>query len=155
MVAPLTKEEEKFLDDLGNRIQDRCRTEGFSQLSPIEKTVYATFFVWDEVYNGGFKQFFHNSSGDAAGTTPQALREIGATKLADIAQRANDVFVRHAGKSFPMTWDDRIKACETMSEEIDNSLDQLTDEFYQDIDKIRDLSIAWFRTHWKSLSQIR
>ncbi len=150
MATPITKEEEKFFDNVGNRIQDRFRAEGFEKLSPVEQTVFSVLVVWDEVYKGGFQQFYHNSSGDAAGSVPQALKEIGASRLADIAQRANDVFARHAGKSFPIHRDDRIAACETMSEGVDGTLDKLTDEFHEDIDSIRDFYIDWLRAHQKT-----
>jgi hypothetical protein len=42
----------------------------------------------DEVNNGGFHQFFNNSSGDNTFETIQALEIIGATMVADILRRA-------------------------------------------------------------------
>src|SRR5256885_16300545 len=41
-----------------------------------------------EVNNGGFDQFFYNSSGDNNAETIQALEAIGATTMTDIVRRA-------------------------------------------------------------------
>lgn len=41
-----------------------------------------------EVNNGGFHQFFNNSSGDNTADTIVALETIGATAMADILKRA-------------------------------------------------------------------
>ena len=46
----------------------------------------------DEVNNGGFHQFFNNSSGNNTAETIQALEAIGATVVADILMRAASKF---------------------------------------------------------------
>ncbi len=46
----------------------------------------------DEVNNGGFHQFFNNSSGDNTAETIVALEKIGATAMADILKRAASRF---------------------------------------------------------------
>ena len=48
--------------------------------------------VEDEVNNGGFHQFFYNNAGDNTEETIQALEAIGATRMADIVRRAEDMF---------------------------------------------------------------
>ncbi len=51
--------------------------------------------VWqleDEVNNGGFHQFFNNSSGDSTRETIDALEEIGAKVFSDILRRAASRF---------------------------------------------------------------
>jgi hypothetical protein len=45
-----------------------------------------------EVNNGGFDQFYFNSSGDYANETVDALNKIGANKTAEIVKKANDEF---------------------------------------------------------------
>jgi hypothetical protein len=52
----------------------------------------------DEVNNGGFHQYFNNSSGDDAAETISALQEIGALAMADILRRA---IVRFPGRVPP------------------------------------------------------
>ena len=46
----------------------------------------------DEVNNGGFHQFFNNSSGDNTAEPIQALEAIGATLVASILTRAASKF---------------------------------------------------------------
>ena len=51
--------------------------------------------VWqleDEVNNGGFHQFFNNSSGDSTRETIDALEELGAKVFSDILRRAASMF---------------------------------------------------------------
>jgi hypothetical protein len=48
--------------------------------------------VEGEVNNGGFDQFFFNSSGDYAKETIDALKQIGAHQTAEIVQRACERF---------------------------------------------------------------
>ena len=45
-----------------------------------------------EVNNGGFDQFFYNSTGDDTAETIQALETIGASRMADIVKRAASKF---------------------------------------------------------------
>ncbi len=45
-----------------------------------------------EVNNGGFHQFFNNSSGDNTAETIHALETIGATVMANILRRAASKF---------------------------------------------------------------
>lgn len=47
-----------------------------------------------EVNNGGFNQFFYNSTGNETAEIIQALETIGARKLADIVRRAAAKFPR-------------------------------------------------------------
>ncbi len=45
-----------------------------------------------EINNGGFDQFFYNSSGDDTAETIQALEAIGAADTSDIVRRAAALF---------------------------------------------------------------
>src|SRR5579864_6435808 len=47
-----------------------------------------------EINNGGFHQFFYNSTGNETAEMIQALKTIGATKTADILRRAAAKFPR-------------------------------------------------------------
>jgi hypothetical protein len=51
-------------------------------------TVYCTWIAEVEVGNGGFNQFFWNTSEQCASDLPRALRTIGALRAAEIAQAA-------------------------------------------------------------------
>lgn len=65
---------------------------GFDQLPKHEKTFICVWSLSGEVDNGGFEQFYFNSSGDQATAVPAELRQIGADAMADIVSRANALF---------------------------------------------------------------
>jgi hypothetical protein len=56
----------------------------FPVLSPENQIFFATTLLEGEVYNGGFLQFFHNSSGDYYAYAVRGLTEIGAPECRDI-----------------------------------------------------------------------
>ncbi|MEJ5961559.1 DMP19 family protein [Pedobacter immunditicola] len=59
------------------------------------KSRQAIYMIWaleTEVNNGGYNQFYFNSSGQFYKHLPQMLRLIGANKFASLTQKANDVF---------------------------------------------------------------
>ncbi|MGN1193977.1 MAG: DMP19 family protein [Acutalibacteraceae bacterium] len=57
-----------------------------------ERVFFVCHEVMDEVNNGGFSQYFFNSSGNFATECEAALREIGANKSADICRKAVNCF---------------------------------------------------------------
>lgn len=59
-----------------------------ADLTPTERVVLAVEAMEREVNNGGFNQFFYNSSNEYAGELVAALREIGLSSVAGIAERA-------------------------------------------------------------------
>ncbi|MCR1764692.1 DMP19 family protein, partial [Pseudomonas aeruginosa] len=61
---------------LVNRVYDG--REGFAGLSPAERSYYAVSVLSGEVHNGGFDQYFGNSSGDQYQAARAGLRELEA-----------------------------------------------------------------------------
>lgn len=55
---------------------------------------YATWLVEAEVMNGGFNQYFWNSSPEFAEDTPEALKQIGAPRAAELMTSALEVAMR-------------------------------------------------------------
>ncbi len=62
------------------------------KLTEPQKLFYLNQNLEREVNNGGFHQYFINSSGDYSHETIQSLKSIGATTTALILQRATDQF---------------------------------------------------------------
>jgi hypothetical protein len=94
-------------------------------LSDPQKIFYCIQNCEREIHNGGFKQFYYNSSGDFAHETYYSLRVVGAYKTAEIVVRANDQF---PGRAVPKERADRQKILEQMegeSDEVWKELDQL------------------------------
>jgi hypothetical protein len=78
----------QFAIELSNLVFYREAALGFDSLSEVEKTAFIIDGLEREVNNGGFPQFFLNSSGDHAAATPAALRAIGAPEMARIVEAA-------------------------------------------------------------------
>jgi hypothetical protein len=61
-------------------------------LSPGRRAVVLLDNLESEVNNGGFDQYYLNSSGDGAALTPESLRFLGLDALAGLVERANAKF---------------------------------------------------------------
>lgn len=89
-----------------------------------------------EVNNGGFDQYFFNSSGDNAEETIHALEIIGATKTAALLWQA---CLKFPGGMPPIDLSIRRRLMlESVSPE-SNEFDQLDEEFYLYEEKIGEL----------------
>jgi hypothetical protein len=80
-----------------------------------------------EINNGGFHQFFYNSTGDETAAMIRALKKIGALKTADIMTRAAAKFPRG------MPPKDRFKRQDLLLEKVDPEIkifEKLNQEFY-------------------------
>lgn len=78
---------------LDNYIADLCSYgDEMDKLTEQQKQFFYNQCLEREVNNGGFNQYFWNSSGDFAHQTIQSLKAIGANKTADILQKAIDQF---------------------------------------------------------------
>src|SRR5437868_4760877 len=64
----------------------------FLAVAETDQILVAIWALEADVNNGGFDQYYFNSSGDTAHYAPVALRAIGAMAAADIAERANLLF---------------------------------------------------------------
>jgi Domain of unknown function (DUF4375) len=60
----------------------------FDELNPEEQVLIGTWELVNEIYNGGFMQYFHNSSRDRARPMVGILRSIDARRAADILEAA-------------------------------------------------------------------
>lgn len=88
-----------------------------------------------EVNNGGFDQFFYNSSGDNTAETIEALEKIGAIRTTDIARRAAAKFPHGMP---PKSRLDRQTILLQISPEA-NEFEELDEEFYGYSENLADL----------------
>ena len=82
----------KFLDEAFDRACSRYSGSNFDQLDEADKILVTIWGLEGEVNNGGFDQYYFNSSGDLAFHAPVALRRIGAHHMAQITDDANKLF---------------------------------------------------------------
>jgi len=88
--------------------------------------------IWElesEVNNGGFHQYFYNSSGALAPNIVSALKILGAEAVADIAQRA----LNAVGNAITSWSDDavRLASVNRLSSEAREILENLDQEYYK------------------------
>ncbi|MFD2165642.1 DMP19 family protein [Thalassotalea euphylliae] len=127
---------DKALENLG--------LNGFDALSEQDKVIATTFAIEAEVNNGGFDQFFFNSSGDIAFYAPTALVAIGAFEMAKIARKANLIF----GSDGPdRDWHKRTQKLFSLNEKFDDYLEDLDDQFYKYPNDIGALLEAYILKH--------
>lgn len=65
------------------------------------KSRQAIYMIWlleAEVNNGGYNQFYFNSSGKFYKHLPEALKFVGANKFADLTKQANETFLSENSK---------------------------------------------------------
>lgn len=108
---------------LGIGVDASCKAyeQGWGSLTEQEKCFCVVTDLEREVYNGGFDQFFYNSSGDFAVYTVEYLLKLGAAKTARIAkdaialfpnakpaqdQEARWVQLREIDAKSPMAWEE-------------------------------------------------
>ncbi len=94
------------------------------------KSRQAIYMIWAleaEVNNGGYNQFYFNSSGQFYKYLPDALKLVGANKFADLTNRANDTFEEENPK-ITQHQDGTIEGFSKSYD--DNPLNKYDDEFY-------------------------
>ncbi len=120
--------------------------EAVKDLSVGQRASYAVWLVEAEVNNGGFNQFYHNSSGVFAEMDTEAFRIFGAAKFADLMEKANKLYSSikpELEKKLDGSMESFSKSYE------DNPLNDLDTEFYalyseENLNKLR---IDYIRSH--------
>ena len=131
--------------ELDNFIGELCAYgDEMETLTEPQKLFYYIQCLEREVNNGGFNQYFINSSGEYAHQTIQSLKLIGANTTADILQKAIDQF---PDKKVPQDRDERnelVEQIEATANEIWNELDQ---QFFQYADDLNTLNLHYVKQH--------
>jgi hypothetical protein len=97
-----------------------------------------------EVNNGGFNQYFRNSSGDFANETLKSLEDIKAFTTADILRKAIDQFPNN---KVPKVSTDRIKVIDQIEEDANPVWEQLDQKFFEYADNLNALNLDFVRLH--------
>jgi len=108
-----------------------------SVLSEAERVFYITQTMEMEVNNGGFSQFFYNSSGNLSNELVSAFTAIGANATAAICQKAVAVY----GRDVPVDKGEREELLDELeSAEIDEIWEECDDDFYAYEDNLNELN---------------
>jgi len=133
-----------FAIALSNLVFPRYDRDGFEGLLPAERVAYCVDALEREVNNGGFAQFFENSSGDASAEAVAALEEIGAAQAADLLRRAINLF---PGGAPPRNRDARLQLLDAMSDGRRSEWGELDQRFCSYPDDLTALMRRFVETH--------
>ncbi|HEX8913764.1 MAG TPA: DUF4375 domain-containing protein [Humisphaera sp.] len=104
-------------------------------LNDYEKAYYAVAWLGIEAQNGGLNQFFFNSTGGMVPEVRMGLRMMGAERTLSILERAMRLFGR---QELPRDDLERREIVLSLAEEAEESLDELTDEFFDVVDELHE-----------------
>ncbi len=114
--------------------------ENTQALNEHERVIYVTQLLEAEVNNGGFDQFFRNSSGNLSNEIVSAFKQIGALKTAAICEKAISLFP----KPVPATQEEREQL---LTDEADVILDECDEEFYHSEENLESLNNQYIMEH--------
>jgi hypothetical protein len=131
--------------ELDNYIAELCNYgDNLELLTEPQKVFYYIQCLERELNDGGFEQFYSNSSGDFAHEIIDALKAIGANKTADIVQKANDQF---PGKIVPKDRDKRQLILEEIVDKTSEIWEELDQKFYEYQDNLNSLNMDYIKKH--------
>ena len=73
-------------------VYDKVEKVGLNNVTKKEQVMYVLYLLVVEVWNGGFEQYYSNSSGEYALEAYELLLEVGSKNSARILKKANDLF---------------------------------------------------------------
>ena len=110
------------------------------------KAIYVIWALEAEVNNGGFNQFYFNSSGQFYKELPKALRLVGANGFAYLTLRANNLYEKENEK-ITKNQDGTLEGFSKSYE--DNPLNKLDSEFYElyKTEKLMQIQVDYIRKY--------
>ena len=113
--------------------------DGLRSLSEVERQYWAVGCLSGEVYNGGFEQYFHNSSGSTYNDALKGLEAMGAQASLILLQKAKQVVFGF--QAIPEDTGMRRSMLTPMGDEShQRRLDELDKQFWADPDNLAELS---------------
>ncbi len=114
------------------------------KLSDEEKVIVYIEELEREVNNGGFSQFFNNSSGDYTEEVIQSLRKVGSVNFLRLVESAKSQF---PNSFVPVDSTERQQILEEIENDASETWDRLDSEFYQYDEDIYALMIGYIESN--------
>jgi len=133
-----------FLIDLSESDRTQFGRVDFASQSVPQKVFSSIWTVESEVNNGGFPQYFQNSSAETAHFVVNALDTIGAPRTAQTCSRAID---RAFPEGLPSTPEEISAVAADFSDEILKEFDALDQEFFAYPHDLTDLLFEYVSAH--------
>ena len=131
-----------LFDHMLPSVDDR---EAVAALPPALQAWYVTFVVDAEVLNGGFNQFFFNSSGALAPLAPAAFTQIGIPEAGELVRRALELLETHAPALEAAEQAGTIEAF--METYVDQPFEELDNEYGTNEGQWREARVRFLRRH--------
>ena len=129
--------------ELDNYICKLCSWgDAMESLSQPQKNFYFNQNLEREINNGGFNQYFHNSTGEFAHETIVSLDGIGANKTSVILQQAINQF---PGSNVPKERDERQEILQQIEAIANIVWEELDQKFYTYEDNLNELNIKYIK----------
>lgn len=121
--------EQAVIDNIQSKIKPDFSDEYqvVTKLTKGRQAIYTTFYLEAEVCNGGFNQYFYNSTGRFAKEASQGLAKIGAVKLTNLMNQAINIYAENE-QEITKEQDGTLEGFSNSYD--DNPLDELDDIFY-------------------------
>jgi hypothetical protein len=122
--------------------------EGEHSLSEAEQIFRCVYLLDLEVHNGGYDQYFFNSSSDYANQLVSSLRHIGANRTAELS--ASAVQVMFPSNIVPIDRSERfdqIEIAEKLDPDVRGKLHLLDKQFYEEAEDVFPLLESLARKH--------
>ena len=131
--------------NIGFILLDKEERKGLDAFTRGERFVAAVQGMSREVNNGGWDQFFRNSSGALAFDLVPALEAMGSKENLSMAQRALGRFGRPAS----LGEDDRWSHLESVrGDDDDNPWEDLDDEFYENPEDLEAMTLRYIASRF-------
>ena len=99
-----------------------------TKFNSSQQAIFLSWWLEGEVNNGGFNQYYTNSSGQYAEMVPQLLEKMGAIRFAELTDRANKIYK----SNFEEITKEQDGTIEGFSKSYENNpLNDLDSEFYE------------------------
>lgn len=124
-----------FVIDMWSAICEKCNYgDSIEKLNEYERVLFVTQTLEQEVNNGGFSQFFYNSSGNFSNELVDSFTKIDALKTAEICKKAVAIF----GDNVPTDRWEREELLDSL--DCDDILEECDDVFYDYEDDLETLN---------------
>jgi len=110
---------------------------------------FATHYAHADICNGGFKQYFHNSTGSGALDAFRGFKTIGANQRAFLVLQAMGTVKLDQPAVVRFAIDEEVKTF--LAGYKKRSLDSLDDEYFELRDNYEALRSRYAERHWREL----
>lgn len=141
----LGDETDSFLQ-ITDVVYDKESEVGYTDLKPLEKTIYCIDSLLREMENGGFVQFFRQESAALTEDTLLALEQIKAKNSFDLLSRVVGFF---PNGQVPTDEDERDTQFEQVETDYGDEISELDDRFYDSGENLVGLTLSYVQRNLK------